>query len=305
MRRDNVNYVLVGVAVLAALGLLLATLVTITGRSGDAAVYRIELANVTGLGYGAPVFYEGFRIGQVSGITPQRREGRTRYEVAMEVRSDWQIPSDSIAQRQASGLLADMTVSIREGASAEILAPGSLIPSIESGDVFSAMNELATELTVLSRERLRPLVDTLATRIDSIAGSVDASAPALLAEAQRLLESLNSAADRANLVLDAPNRDALAATLQDVRAVASELKTTQANAEALISELQGTVAENRPALQQTVADLQRAVSSVAQRIDAIAHHLESSSRNVDEFSREIRRSPNRLLFTPPADQVEE
>lgn len=305
MRRDNVNYVLVGVAVLVALGLLFATLLTITGRGGDSVDYHTEFANVSGLGYGAPVFYEGFRIGQVTAIEPQRVEGRTRYRVTLAIREDWQIPADSTAQRQASGLLADMNVGIREGRSATMLAPGAALASIESGDVFSAMNELATELTMLSRDRLRPLVDTLATRIDSIAGNVDASAPALLAEAQRLLQRLNDAADNANRMLDAPNQQAIAAILQDARAVAAELKNTQASAQELLADLRGAVAENRPALQQTVLDLERTVGAVAQRIDAITRHLESSSRHFDEFSREIRRSPNRLLFTPPADEVEE
>lgn len=305
MRRDNVNYVLVGTAVIAALALLFFTLLTITGRAGATVEYHTEFSNVAGLGYGAPVFYEGFRIGQVVGITPQRIDGRTRYRVELALREDWQIPADSIAQRQASGLLADMTVGIREGTSSSMLAPGARITSIESGDVFSAVNDLATELTVLSQERLRPLVDTLATRVDSIAGTVDASAPALLSEAQRLLEQLNVAAASANRVLDTPNQEAIAGMLQDIRAVAAEVKTIRANADALLTTLQGAVDENRPALQQTVADLERTVGSVAQRIEAITRNLESSSRNFDEFSREIRRSPNRLLFTPPADKVEE
>jgi phospholipid/cholesterol/gamma-HCH transport system substrate-binding protein len=305
MRRDNVNYVLVGSAVIAALVLLFFTLLTITGRAGSTLDYHAEFANVAGLGYGAPVFYEGFRIGQVSAIQPQRVDGRTRYQVTLAVRDDWQIPSDSVAQRQASGLLADMSVGIREGSSPSMLAAGARIPSIESSDMFSAVNDLATELTVLSQERLRPLVDSLAVKVDSIAGNVDASAPALLAEAQRLLEQLNSAAARANRVLDTPNQEAIAGMLQDVRDVAAELKNTRANADALLVTLRSAVDENRPGLQQTVLDLERTVGSVAQRIDAITRNLESSSRNFDEFSREIRRSPNRLLFTPPADQVEE
>lgn len=305
MKRDNVNYVLVGVAVLVAFGLLLVTLFTITGRAGAVQRYAVEFANVSGLGYGAPVYYEGYRIGQVSEIEPRRQDGRTRYHLTLEIRQDWQIPADSIALRQANGLLADMTVAIREGQSEAMLAPGALIPSMEAGDVFSAMNDLATELTLLSQERLRPMVETLSTRLDSIAGTVDASAPALLGEAQRLLEQLNVAAGSANKVLDAPNRDAIADILQDVRTVANELKTTRAEAESLLVELRATVAENRPALQQTVNDMERTVSAIAQRIDGITRHLEASSRNFDEFSREIRRSPNRLLFTPPADQVEE
>ena len=48
----------------------------------------------------------------------------------------------------------------------------------------------------------------------------------------------------------------------------------------------------------------RGLKTGAQRIEAITHHLESSSRNFDEFTREIRRNPNRLLFTAPADEVE-
>src|SRR5690606_9915293 len=116
--------------------------------------------------------------------------------------------------------LADMAIGIREGRSPTMLKPGAHIPSVESSDVFGAVNDLATELTVLSRERLRPLVDNLSERIDSITGSLDASAPALLEEAQALLGKLNTAADRANAVLDTPNRDAIAGLLADVRSVA-------------------------------------------------------------------------------------
>ena len=70
-----------------------------------AASYR----NVTGLTYGAPVFYEGFRIGQVESIEPERREGKTHYKVELSVRRDWPIPVDSVAALASSGLLAEAT----------------------------------------------------------------------------------------------------------------------------------------------------------------------------------------------------
>jgi phospholipid/cholesterol/gamma-HCH transport system substrate-binding protein len=305
MKRDTINYALVGFAVLAAFALLLVTLFTITGRTGAATRYHTHFANVAGLGFGAPVYYEGFRIGQVAGIEPQRVDGRTRYRVELDIREDWLIPDDSIAQRQASGLLADMAVGIREGSSPQPLAAGGALRSVEGGDVFSAMNDLAGELTVLTRDQLRPLVDGLAGRLESITGSIDAGVPALMAETQALLERLNRAAAGAEALMDAPNREAIAATLQDVRAVAAELGSTRERADRLLGSLGDTVEEARPALRQTLRDLERTVAAVSQRIDIIAHHLESSSRNLDEFSREIRRSPNRLLFTPPADRVEE
>lgn len=304
MKRDSINYILVGVAVLVAFGLLLATLMTITGRGGASAGYHVYYDNITGLGFGAPVFYEGYRIGQVSGIEPERGT-RTRYKVELALRSDWPIPEDSVAQLQSSGLLADMSIGIREGASKRMLEPGAEIEGIAGGDIFAAMNDLAGELTVLTRDRIRPLVDTLATRMESISGTIDSNLPALVAETRSLVERLNRAADGVNGLLDEPNRAAVASTLKDLSHVAAELKTTQARADALLASLNQTVEENRPELRQTVLDLEDTVGTVASRIDSIMHHLDSSSRNIDEFAREIRRHPNRLLFTPPADEVED
>ncbi len=305
MKRDNINYVLVGIIVLVSLGVLLSTLAAITGRGGVTTSYYVEFSNVAGLRFGAPVYYEGYKVGQILAIEPKREEGRTRYRVELGVQSDWSIPADSIAQRQASGLLADMAIGIREGTSPDLLPAGGELTGEEGGDVFAAMNELAGELTVLSRERIRPLVETLALRVDSLGATLDEGAPTLVLESQRLLERLNQAADSVNAVLDAPNQEAIAGTLRDVRSLAGELKTTQARADALLTSLNETVDENRPGLRQSVQDIERAVGAIAQRIDAITHHLESSSRNFDEFSREIRRSPSRLLFTPPQDQVED
>jgi phospholipid/cholesterol/gamma-HCH transport system substrate-binding protein len=303
MKRDSINYILVGTAVLVAFGLLLATLLAITGRGGASTTYHVYYDNVTGLGEGSPVFYEGYRIGQVDGIVPERG-AQTRYRVELAIQSDWPIPDDSVAQLQSSGLLADMSVGIREGESRAMLAPGSEIKGIAGGDVFAAMNDLAGELTVLSRDRIRPLVETMATRLDSISSTIDSNLPALVADTRQLMERLNEAAEGVNGLVDKPNRDAIAASLQDVRTVAAELKKTQARADALLTTLNDTVDENRPQLRQTVLDLEQTVGAIAQRIDAITHHLESSSRNIDEFAREIRRNPNRLLFTPKADEVE-
>ena len=42
---------------------------------------------------------------------------------------------------------------------------------------------------------------------------------------------------------------------------------------------------------------------MAQRVDAITYNLESASRHFDEFSRQIRKEPNRLIFTPKADSL--
>ena len=84
VKRDTVNYTLVGAVVLAAIVLLLVGLALITGRSGATTGYLVRYHNVTGLRYGAPVFYQGYRIGQVAGITPERTAEGTRYKVELD-----------------------------------------------------------------------------------------------------------------------------------------------------------------------------------------------------------------------------
>ena len=303
MKRENVNYTLVGLVVLAALVLLMVALFAITGRGGAAVEYFVRYRNVTGLAYGAPVFYEGFRVGQVEGITPERKDGETQFKVTLSVRRDWAIPADSVAVLASSGLLADVAVAIREGSASAALKPGAEIAGQEGADVFAALNELASEVTNLTRTRITPLVETLSKRVDSITASVDAQTPVLLGEAEALLKRLNVAAGSINEVLGPGNRGNIEATLANVREVTGELKATQAKLDLLLAQAGDLVAENRPDVRNTIRDLAQVTSALAARIDAISHNLESSSRNFNEFTREIRKSPNRLLFTPEADDV--
>lgn len=311
MKRDTVNYAAVGAVVLAALALLLFTLLRITGTRTGEVGYLAHYDNVTGLAYGAPVFYEGFRVGHVSGITPDRKQGRTRYRVDLSIRGDWPIPSDSVAKLASTGLLADISVAIHEGESKLMLKPGAELQSQGGGDVFAAMNELAGELTDLSRQRIRPLVISLQDNVDRIGSELATATPQLVADARSLLTRLNQASAALNEVLSEPNRAHVSSTLEDLaatadnaRALSAELKQTQARLDELMTEAGAAVKENRPALKDAIADLSQITATLAMRIDGIAQNLDSASRNVNEFTREIRKNPNRLLFTPPADKVE-
>jgi phospholipid/cholesterol/gamma-HCH transport system substrate-binding protein len=303
MKRENLNYTIVGLVVLGALVLLIAGLFAITGRQGATTPYFATYRNVTGLVDGAPVFYEGFRIGQVESITPSRKDGKISYRVDLEVQRDWPIPKDSVARLVSSGLLADVSIAIREGSAPQALAPGAEIVGQEGADMFAAINELASEVTHLTRTQITPLIETLSHRVDSITGSIDEQTPKLLAEAQKLLEKLNEAATSANEVMGPVNRENVAQTLANIRNVTGDLKETQAKLDTLLDDASAIATENRPVIRDAVRDLAQITASLARRIDAISHNLESSSRNFDEFTREIRKAPNRLLLTPKADDV--
>lgn len=305
MKRDTVNYVLVGAVVAIGLVLLLVGIALITGRSGATADYSVRYRNVTGLRYGAPVFYEGYRIGQVGAVVPERKTEGTRYRVTLSVDRDWAIPADSVAHLQSSGLLADMSIGIREGASQQMLAAGAEIAGAENADVFLAVGELAGQVSALTRDKLSPLVTLLSQRVDSITGSLDAGTPELLEQANTLLGRLNDASGALDDLLKPQNRAAVAGILGNVQGLSGELRETRKVLDETVGELAAIARENRGDVRAAVTDLATVMGSLSSRMEVITHHLESATRNLDEFSREIRRNPGQLLRSPQGDRLEE
>lgn len=304
MKHDTINYTLVGAVVVAALALLLLGLALITGRSGASSDYIVRYHNVTGLRDGAPVFYQGYRIGQVAHVTPERSADGTRYKITLAIRHDWPIPQDSPARLQSSGLLADVSIGISEGASRQVLAPGGELKGIEGANIFDAMNELAGQVNGLVRTQIAPLIQLLSQRVDSITGTLDKTTPVLMQQTLALLDRMNRASDALNDVLNPKNRAAIAGTLADVRDLSAQLRITRETLDHALGDLAGIARDNRPDLRRSVEDLSHVLQALSSRMDVITHHLESSSRNLDEFSREIRRSPNRLILSPKADKLE-
>ena len=305
MKRDNVNYVAVGVVVLAAFVVLLVALAMITGRSGPSTAYYTHYHNVAGLRFGAPVFYEGFRIGQVGSIAPDRDANGIRYKVELSVRKDWPIPKDSIARMTSTGLLADVAVGIVEGKAKETAAPGTELTGAENADIFSAVNELAAQMTDLTRNQIAPLLKNLSEHVDSIAGVIDKNTPELVEQSRALLGRLNRASDSMNDVLKADNRAALAGILNNTNKLTEQLHSTQEKLDDALKQIDGIARENRSGVRDSVDDLRSVLAALSGRIDSISQHLESASRNFDEFSREVRKSPNRLLIAPKADKETE
>jgi len=309
VKRDNVNYVLVGSVVAVAFVLLIVALALITGRSGVSTSYYTHYHNVTGLRFGAPVFYEGYRIGQVGAIEPERDvrpdgERAIRYKVELAVRRDWPIPKDSLARLTATGLLADVAIGITEGNSKEIAPPGSELKGTELVDIFSAVNELASQLTELTRDQIAPLIKNLSQHVDSIASVIDKNTPELVEQSKQLLHRLNSASDSLDDVLKPENRAAVSAILVNVRDLSHDLRATQDQLKDVLEQVDSIVRENRPGVRDAVSDLRATLAALSGRIDSITQHLAVASRNFDEFSHEIRKHPNSLLLAPKADKLE-
>ena len=311
MKRDTVNYFAVGAVVIGALALLIVILFRITGSSGASDDYHVYYSQVAGLKYGTPVYFEGYRVGQVGAVEPVHDGSRTQFRVTLEVEEGWPIPNDSVAQVASSGLLSDMFIYIEQGESGTVYAPGAEIPGAESADIFAALGDLAEEVQALADGEIVPLIRMLSERVDVITNDIQSGTPEVLEKVRTITANLETSSESLNQLLGESNRDRVASTLanldeasQSTALLTEELRATRAELDEALVQIQDIVVENRPEVRRMVQQLELTVQELAVRLDDISFNLDEASRNFNEFTRAIRNKPNRLLFTPADDEVE-
>ncbi|HEC12700.1 MAG TPA: MCE family protein [Acidiferrobacteraceae bacterium] len=194
MKQDKINYILVGSFVAVVLTVFLVLMALLSGRGGATDSYSATFTNISGLDLGTAVTYEGFQVGHVENVDAQQKEGVTRYHVKFGVKKGWKIPTDSVAYIQAAGLLAAVTIDIKEGKSKVHHKPGAELKGRVSEDMFAAIAEAANdagELLASLQKSAKGLEELLTgpngARLSSAIGQFDAS----LTQANRLLISTN------------------------------------------------------------------------------------------------------------------
>jgi len=295
MKRDNVNYLLVGSFVLLMAVVLLYALFRISGHSARGERYHTHFANVTGIKVGSIVTYEGFEVGNVAEIAPVARDQRTVYRVTLNLRNPLKIPADSQALIAVPGMLAAPQVEIREGSSREFLASDGEIPGIASTNLMQAVSQLAGDLGALAETGLKPLLVQLGQQVERVGGSLDQNLPATLA-------SLRNAASRVETLFSPENQQQFNGLLRNANATAGEMLKLSRELHAVRSEVAGLVRDSRQVVSHGGEDLQGAL----RRADALLHQLESAGRHINEFSRTIRENPSVLIQNrPPVDAAGE
>jgi len=309
MRRDTINYLVVGTFVLGVFILFLVVLYQITGRSGPTENYYVSYGSVEGIEKGRPVLYEGYIVGQVDDVEPVREGAGIQFRVTLAVKEGWQIPADSVAVVIKSGLLASVAINIEEGQSKTPLAPESTIAGREATDLFSTINEVAADLRSLSRDSLRPLLDNLNSKVDLLGGDLhgimqDSLKPILDEQVKVILKKVDTTADQLNVLLGDRNVEHVNEILSNLNSssdnlnqLLADLQTTRATLDKMLTGLDGVVDENDE-------DIRRTVYTISQHIEAVSHNLEASSRNMNEFSRQIRENPGLLLRNSPQPEDE-
>jgi phospholipid/cholesterol/gamma-HCH transport system substrate-binding protein len=268
------------------------------------------------------VYYDGYQVGQVEEVEPERGEQGLRYRVTFSVIEGWQIPQDSVA-KIASGLLSGVWIDIAGGESGTLVAVDGEVKGQDYANMFAAVNDIAATFNGLSEDGLRPLLRNLNRRIDELSAEyrglsaqslrpfVDSlrakiDDPQLFADLKGLAAKLNDSAGRLQQLLRDENQAHVSAILGNVSQASADLKDlmqrledTRTQLHTLLADVDGVVTENRAPVAESVRSLRDSLAVISDRIDSLMYHLDGSSRNMHEFTRQIRENPGVLLKSSP------
>jgi phospholipid/cholesterol/gamma-HCH transport system substrate-binding protein len=305
MKRDNINYFLVGLFVLGMGAVFLYALYRITGQDAQGEPYLTYFPNVAGIKTGSVVTFEGFEVGNVGAIKPVSREGRTHYQVTLNLRQPLSIPVDSRALIASPGLLGAPLVEIREGQSTEHLPPGGSIASAANANLMASMTNLASDLSGIAETGLKPLLAQVGLYVGTLGQQLDDNVPAAMADLRATLARLNSAAGRIDELFGDPNRKHLGNVLRNADAASEQVRILAADLHRVRDELEALARDARTVVDRGGDEVETTLVEVREslrRTNALLHQLESAGRNLNEFSRNIRHNPSSLISSrPPAE----
>ncbi|MCW8936248.1 MAG: MlaD family protein [Gammaproteobacteria bacterium] len=284
MKKENTNYFMVGIFVLAGLALFLIMLFKITGGQSNSDEYFVEFDNVTGIKDGIVVTYGGYAIGAVNGVEPVFNSAKTVYKLSLRVKSNWKIPDDSTAQIVMPAIISDKQIEISQGTSTEYLSPGDTLKSAEAVDIMEL--------------------------VDSIASQLNEFIPQSTKNVNALIAKLNHSANKVSILLSDENirhmnnifkhADSSGKSLSELA-----LGFTRINKQldSILSRTDLILNDNSEDIRYTVIELKKSIDVVSGRIESVMYNLDATSQNMNEFSRELRNNPGVILGSkPPVDK---
>jgi phospholipid/cholesterol/gamma-HCH transport system substrate-binding protein len=196
--------------------------------------YRTAFQDVAGLKPGAPVRMGGLDIGEVKAVGHDGDVEDSRIFVTMSVvkKEAVRVRADTVARVTGKGLLGDKMIELTVGSpDLPHVAEGSLLPSEEPTDVFSAANKVAAA-TVKAIERIEPLAQQLGDPkfAEDIRGSAE--------DLHSLLDAVahgNGAMHR--LFYDTAEADQIQGALANLNQTSARLNATLANVQDLTDQV--------------------------------------------------------------------
>lgn len=283
MKKDNINYFVVGLFTLAGLLLLFYMLLRISGDYTAADIYYVEFDNVTGVKDGVVVTYNGYEIGSVDSLQPVMHEGQVRYRLKLLVKSGWKIPQDSVASIVMPAVIADKQIEISQGVSNQSLDAGDTIKTVEAVDIMQLVDSIAKELNDFvprSTENVNQLLEKLNFTADQV---VD-----ILSE--KNVSHLN------NLFVHA---DTSAASLAEL---AQSFNRMNQQLNSILDKTEHILEDNSDDLRYTILEMKKSMDAISGRIESVMYNLDATSQNMNAFSRTLRNNPSAILGSKPPQE---
>jgi phospholipid/cholesterol/gamma-HCH transport system substrate-binding protein len=284
----------VGLFVLVASALLIATVLLLSGRlnRGDTP-YRTYFKNAGGLVPGTEVRYAGGPpVGRVQRVDSDPLDS-TRMEVDFVVAPRVPVKIDSLAEITSNSALGDNFLGI---------IPGT------------------TKAPRASRDATLKSIEYVGfSEITAMIGRLGPNANELLANLNDRTVDLKDTIDRVNSLLNAKNRGNIAASLADLRGMLGEnrpaihstldhlnsssaklepliddFRKTSAQANDALSHIDATIAEDRPDIHQAVSSLRQALASAVSLTDQLNRTLSTNAENLDEILDNLRHVTDNL-----------
>ena len=302
---------LVGLFVLIAGGLLLGTMVVLSGGLGTATVpHRAYFKFVGGVQPGAPVRYGGMMVGKVRQVRVDPANS-TRIEVDLSVDRDAPVKTDSVAKISTLGPLTDNYIEISTGSErAALAAPGSTLLSAEAfglpqlGDAAQALVPDLQEALQKLNQNLDGLKVTLTRANDLLNDHNRSSVAGSLSGLERMVTEVrpkaNESLDSLNGIL-ADTRPKVAASLANVQDATTRLKplldslgATTARANDTLGHLDSTLTENRADIRAAVTGLRDTLAKSTALLKELNQTLDQNSGNIDELLENLRLTTENL-----------
>jgi phospholipid/cholesterol/gamma-HCH transport system substrate-binding protein len=302
---------LVGLFVLIAGGLLLGTVVVISGGLGGATVsHRAYFKFAGGVQVGAPVRYGGMLVGKVQGVRVDPGNS-TRIEIDVTVRRDAPLKTDSVAKISTLGPLTDNYIEISTGSEgAALAAPGSALLSAEAfglpqlGDAAQAMMPEVQRALQKLNQNLDGLQVTLSRANDLLNDQNRANIAGTLNGVEHMVAEVrpkaNESLDNLNGILT-DTRPKVAASLSNVQEVTirlgpllDSLSTTTARANDTLGHVDSTLMENRPDIRAAVTSLRDTLAKSTGLLNQLNQTLDQNAGNIDDLMDNIRMTTENL-----------
>lgn len=277
MTTTKAQKIRIGMFVAVSLGLLALVVVVFGGMQfwKGKERYRVEFAgSVMGLEQGAPVHFNGIRVGTVDSIAVSQTD-LGRVAVWIEVDEGTPIKTDTKAQLQLAGITGLKVIDLRDGTlAAPRLAEGS---TIQQGE-------------------------TTLDKIERQAKDIADRSGELMAKAEKLVDNLVSVTNPDHFKKTTEN---LEATSADLRAMVSENRTAirqsvvaiRETAQSATQVLDGEVVQLIVNASDFVGQLKRMVANNEGQLRSAVFDLRQASRSFKDLAREVRQKPSRLLFS--------